>query len=324
MNKKNILNLLTLVFFTLTFLLILEIVFHIGYSKYTLDSFAKINKNPEKKLSRFEKIITDPNNFSTRVNSIGIRNEEILKEKEKIRIIIIGDSFTFGLGVDNTNETYPKLLDNLLGQNIEVINFGYPGFNFLDVYWTIKYDIINYDPDLILYAFYENDIEFYRWNIEYPYCKVIDEKNPGLFTFFESNTNFFMTKLMILGRVYDTKIYPKLPAWNCFDTTLELINELSQEENFNFIIFIIPHYSGQDSAADVTYSKVYHLAEKNDLLTISSFVETFWDKSSNYSNEDLRGDEDNHYNEIAHRIIAESLQEFIIKSNLIENITKND
>ena len=46
---------------------------------------------------------------------------------EKIRIACIGDSITFGSGINNKNETYPAVLQTLLGEKYEVKNFGNPG-----------------------------------------------------------------------------------------------------------------------------------------------------------------------------------------------------
>ena len=72
--------------------------------------------------------------MTVRINSKGLRDREFdyKKEKDTYRIGVFGDSFTFGEGVQN-NETYPKLLENLLtadqqlsvlGKKIEVLNFG--------------------------------------------------------------------------------------------------------------------------------------------------------------------------------------------------------
>ena len=57
------------------------------------------------------------------------RNFPIEKLKNTIRIAAIGDSFTFGAGIKNVNDTYPKVLDrelNLLNRSnkYEVMNFG--------------------------------------------------------------------------------------------------------------------------------------------------------------------------------------------------------
>src|SRR3989344_9377246 len=70
----------------------------------------------------------DFNTYAT-LNSHGYRGREFSLEKEPKtkRILVLGDSFTFGHGVSDQN-TYPFLLEQELRkklQNIEVINAGY-------------------------------------------------------------------------------------------------------------------------------------------------------------------------------------------------------
>lgn len=52
-------------------------------------------------------------NFHVSINSLGYRDEEFNLNQRKKRILVIGDSFTFGYGVNN-DESYPALLNNLL------------------------------------------------------------------------------------------------------------------------------------------------------------------------------------------------------------------
>jgi hypothetical protein len=71
--------------------------------------------------------------FSTtyQLNSLGLRNEKELlpKKKGEVRILVLGDSFTFGLGV-KASESYPYLVEKQLQKGnpkISVINGGISG-----------------------------------------------------------------------------------------------------------------------------------------------------------------------------------------------------
>lgn len=71
------------------------------------------------------------------INSIGIRNAEIALPKPNgvYRILAVGDSFTFGWGV-NVQDTWEKQLEKLFaakGKKVEIINAGIPGLE-LDSY----------------------------------------------------------------------------------------------------------------------------------------------------------------------------------------------
>ena len=98
--------------------------------------------------------------FQTTLNSDGFRgiNYSLEKPKNTTRIAIIGDSFTFGFGIKNTSDTYPKVLETLLNNNsnqkYEVMNFGMSGANILDIYWILKYKVLKYNPDIVMYGYF--------------------------------------------------------------------------------------------------------------------------------------------------------------------------
>ena len=91
-----------------------------------------------------------------RINSHGFRDYEYPLEKPSntFRIIILGDSHTFGLGVE-LNDTYPKVLESLLnkgadGLKYEVINLGVPGYNMLEKVEFFKKNGLLFNPDIVM------------------------------------------------------------------------------------------------------------------------------------------------------------------------------
>jgi hypothetical protein len=67
---------------------------------------------------------------TVKTNSMGFRDREFAPQKPaKMRIVTLGDSFTFGWGV-NAEESWPKLLEEHLkstGVDVEIANLGRPG-----------------------------------------------------------------------------------------------------------------------------------------------------------------------------------------------------
>lgn len=84
-----------------------------------------------------------------------IRDYEIPKPKNTFRILMLGDSFTLGWGVQ-ISETFSKHLEKLLAEKIknkkiEVINAGYAnGFTWDEAYLFTKARGLSYEPDLII------------------------------------------------------------------------------------------------------------------------------------------------------------------------------
>jgi lysophospholipase L1-like esterase len=96
------------------------------------------------------------------INSKGFRGKEFNKEKKAdvIRIIAMGDSVTFGI----TPETCPysvqlqELFNQKYSNKVEVINAGVEGYSSEYVLKRLKYDILQYKPDIITVYVGWNDL----------------------------------------------------------------------------------------------------------------------------------------------------------------------
>lgn len=105
--------------------------------------------------------IKDMQVFETKVlntNSKGFRGKNeysYTKDPDKIRIITIGDSYTFGEGVSD-NETYPYYLQEIT-PNTEVMNLGIHGYGHDQMLIFLKEEIIKYNPDIIILGFIHFD-----------------------------------------------------------------------------------------------------------------------------------------------------------------------
>lgn len=100
-----------------------------------------------------------------KINSQGLRGPEINinKQKYSFRIVILGDSFTFGSRVNDT-ETFPFQLETLLeegrksDEKIEVINAGHGAYSTREEYEYFLERGIHLHPDVLILAWFPNDI----------------------------------------------------------------------------------------------------------------------------------------------------------------------
>ena len=89
------------------------------------------------------------------VNSLGFRGEEILLDKKgSIRVVCMGGSTTYGLGLPY-RDTFPKLLQDKLdlycGKNVyEVINTAQPAFNLNHIINMTKRELLLLNPDMVI------------------------------------------------------------------------------------------------------------------------------------------------------------------------------
>lgn len=124
------------------------------------------------------------------INSLGFRDVEFAEQKSPgvFRILALGDSMTFGPGVD-LEQTYPKVLERLLNEGNEgryqVINAGASGYSAYEevVTWRNRGEAL--DPDLVIVGFCVNDVGDPRRQMDARTLEVLGElpdemiPNPG-------------------------------------------------------------------------------------------------------------------------------------------------
>ena len=109
--------------------------------------------------------------FSARVrtNNFGFRrDEDVTREKNEgtRRILVLGDSMTFGFGVAN-DEMFTALVERRVragGEEVEVINAGVPGYSSDHYLVYLRQEAFGFHPDLILVMTNGNDIEDLAWS----------------------------------------------------------------------------------------------------------------------------------------------------------------
>ncbi len=91
-------------------------------------------------------------------NSRGLRDREYDEAKPDgvVRIVAVGDSFTWGYGV-NDDEIFTEILESIL-PNTEVINLGVTGYNLKQEIRYFAREGARFDPDILLVAVAQNDI----------------------------------------------------------------------------------------------------------------------------------------------------------------------
>ncbi len=99
--------------------------------------------------------------YKVKINSIGVRNKElsIPKPVSIFRIVVIGDSYTYGWGVEE-EQTWVRLIEEKIrvaGKKVEVVNLGKPGANLEDYLEIAKVGIPLLEPDLVVLALLQGD-----------------------------------------------------------------------------------------------------------------------------------------------------------------------
>lgn len=73
------------------------------------------------------------------------------------RVVCLGDSVTFGWSIDETKDTYPAQLQQMLGDNYQVVNLGRPGYTTYQGRLIMEQIGNDLQPDILVVAFGWND-----------------------------------------------------------------------------------------------------------------------------------------------------------------------
>lgn len=104
---------------------------------------------------------TDEFTEVARTNALGLRDDEVEKPVPgTTRIIILGDSMTFGHGVAN-DEAYPNQLERIFqagGRRVDVINAGVKGYGTDQSYRLFTSRLMVLAPQVVIVGVYWNDV----------------------------------------------------------------------------------------------------------------------------------------------------------------------
>tara|TARA_Y100000310_G_scaffold313699_1_gene362364 strand:- start:718 stop:1791 length:1074 start_codon:yes stop_codon:yes gene_type:complete len=243
------------------------------------------------------------------INSRGLRDKEYELEKpdNTIRIAVLGDSFTFGYGVEQ-NETFSKILETKLNSlseiNYEVINFGVSAYGTEQEYILMQNTVLEYSPDIILLGFVNNDLNGNLRHNLFDIKNGILVRNPTLevtpslklrnylswhshlysLLYFSVIDNqklrSFLIKVHILNAPFENPkedinslVHLNLDNKNfdyAINKTLLLFNNMemiAKQHNTAFIILIIPYKEQVDDKRLEMYIKNKNLAKDNINMT---------------------------------------------------------
>jgi lysophospholipase L1-like esterase len=248
-------------------------------------------------------------------NSHGFADIEFSEQKEEdvYRVLVIGDSFTYGYG-NLANETYPKLLEKKLNarskKRYELYNLGLSGLGTYLEYGVLAEVAVDLDPDMIIVGFFMNDFDIMLIPEQENCLKTKENriKNGARYAF--NIARYFPLNredMYFLGQYMNND-----RGWNCFMEGLRRIHDLSSEKNVS-IVFV-----------DVTLANKGHkfypgITEKTDYEIGRYFRMYHVDIPTEFGSDmfDSLFNEFRHYSLMGNEVIAESISTQIFNSSAI-------
>ncbi|MDQ8205002.1 SGNH/GDSL hydrolase family protein [Pelagicoccus sp. SDUM812003] len=234
-----------------------------------------IRGNSENKTYRHK---TAEYNIEIRTNSKGIRSyNEIPYEKPAStkRIVLLGDSFAMGYGVNLEDTFSQRMLEYLraeLDTPLELINLATSGHGNGEELIVLREEGLKYEPDLVLLSWHPTDLddnirsglfaidngELVQTSQEYlPAMKTRERlmNIPGyefliahsqVYTLVREEAAKVIKRLLVSSpkkSAEKTKAAPTAPTWTKEDLSLAILNEIYEEcetRNANFLVLDVP------------------------------------------------------------------------------------
>lgn len=178
------------------------------------------------------------------INSAGFRTPEFLPSSEK-RILILGDSFLFGLFLEE-DSTVASRLNRLLGDDYRVFNMSAPGWGVDQMYHAYLKYVDEINPDQVILFFIDDDISrvmeaFYWGAADKKSFRLVDGEltlraaEDGKLGKLES---FFCFNSQIVNRLYRIDIMKR--AEPLAKVLIDKIIQGEQQRNRNLMAFRFP------------------------------------------------------------------------------------
>lgn len=261
-------------------------------------------------------------------NFLGFRDREHVYQKpeDTFRILILGDSITYGQMVEY-KDIFPVQLEQKLtattNKKVEVISMGLMGWNTMEQLQAIETYGIRFQPDLVIIGFSLNDPQV-KHN---PQAKeVADAERPLVFftgvdqwlnkhSYFYSFVRFRYNRLLEkLGWKtnywnWQRTLYQQgSRGWQDFEYALEQINYLSRQNKADVLLVSLFFKTGWESET----AEVLNLANRLNIKNLDMMP--YFDKFN--FDELIVSVSDWHPNAKAHQIYAQVLGDFIRQSFL--------
>ncbi len=254
-------------------------------------------------------------------NERGYRDEDhgLKKAPGTRRLVCLGDSFAWGAGVQ-FEDTYPQRLRRLLrkrGDAWEIVNLALPGLNTVDEAARLEAEGLAYDPDVVLLGYVLNDAEGPRGP---ELQRALDWSRST-----ESNHSPVRSALYDFLRrrlwcTYEDWRYvrdfrsmyaPGAPGWIAGQRALLAMGELCQGRGRPFVVAVFPLFGGplDDRYPFSDIHREVGSAARAAGATVVDLLPSF--RGLNWEALVVDADNDEHPNEVAHRIAAGTIAQTI-------------
>jgi lysophospholipase L1-like esterase len=276
-------------------------------------------------------------------NSLGWRGPEVAVPKPagRFRALALGDSFTYGAGVE-VGETWPALLEARLAARghghppVEVVNAGIPSFFPEAERLLLEHYGLPLDPDLVIVGFVANDVTDTHLGIEsievLPDGRIVTshgarllaELGPGMLWLYERWHSFRIpVRRWLTARIQDERpIHPEQvfradgfheEAWREVEREYDVMLALCRAHGVGFVLLHLPQQGPWDERAAYPPARLAAWAERAGV----TFVDALPAMRASPQPERLHWPLDRHPTAAGQAVVARVLYEALSAAGLV-------
>ncbi len=257
---------------------------------------------------------------TVKTNSYGMRDHEPIRNKNDslLRIVVLGDSYTFGWDAP-AEETYPKVLEKRLNestadrnQHFEVLNFGVSGYATWEEALVLKHKALAWDPEVVIIGYVLND----------PETDVVDDLHAY---FVKPRWWQYLNVFRLIARVksncdikrigdgdYTRYLHAQSRGkWMSVVGAFRDIKDIASRRAIKVLVVIFPKVQGKSwkgSWAGYPYKGIHK--QVGDLAVKNGFqVIDLYEVYSHYEPRDVLLWPDEHPNRLGHELAARAIEE---------------
>jgi len=248
------------------------------------------------------------------------------KPKDTYRIVVVGDSFTFGYG-NQFDDSFPKRLERILNLNaqtpkVEVINLGNPGNAIQHNAISVKKALSLLSPNLVILEVTLNDPELTPYGKDGKRVKLRNGQTPTGLAAYSKIIQFVQTRLENSRShkqylEYFLSLFKNKDSLENFETGMRQISQACKAANVPLVSVVFPllSYPLDESYPFKEPHLVVHKVLESNSIPYTDLLSTYRGiPSIRLTADPVR---DPHPNEIAHRIAANELYAWLKKRKLL-------
>lgn len=320
-----------------------------GYLKNGRERILRPSPHPDIKYDLRPNVHSRAWGTNVDINAQGYRGRMPDPAFQGFRIIVLGDSITFGNFLD-LESTYAYQLSDILntcGMACEVLNFGIGGYDTLQEVALLEHRGLAYKPDLVVVGFCLNDIgvvspnyeyidkvERYRSNLIF-YSRLVQfiddrlaraqvgswlqEKNraevfkkdfAGRIAEIHDSENRLLDLMDRIPDQYPSNWYKSRLRVGRLRYAFERLSQLSKKENFTVVVLTIPRLIEVSGVyPHRTAHQIVALEAQRVGFDVVEIVDEFM--NAGMDNLKISKKDPTHPNETGHRIMAQNLAGYI-------------